>query len=178
MFLNIITPCSRPWNLKYIYESINIPKENYRWIIVHDSFEVPNIQIEGLEMYAHENENSISGNAQRNFGLNLIEKGHIYFNDDDTIVHPQLWKKINKLTNDFILFNQYNKNETPRLTKGLVRLNEIDSHNFIIESSLSKNIKWILNRRDADGVYAEQCFKNSKSFIYINETLSIYNSLQ
>lgn len=29
MFLNIITPCTRPENLHKISESINIPKENY-----------------------------------------------------------------------------------------------------------------------------------------------------
>ena len=42
MFINIITACSRPNNLNKISESINIPKENYRWIVVHDGLDNPN----------------------------------------------------------------------------------------------------------------------------------------
>ena len=41
MFLNIITPCSRPHLLHRIAESINIPKENYRWIVVFDAETIP-----------------------------------------------------------------------------------------------------------------------------------------
>ena len=42
MFLNIITPCSRPENLRIISESINIQKENYRWIFVYDGLNLEN----------------------------------------------------------------------------------------------------------------------------------------
>ncbi len=34
MFLNIITPCSRPDNLNEVSKSINIPPEHYRWIVL------------------------------------------------------------------------------------------------------------------------------------------------
>ena len=90
MFLNIITPCSRPHNLQKIYESINIPKENYRWIIVFDAKDIPD-NIPNCEPYAIKVENSIVGNGQRNYALNLIKTGWIYFNDDDTTIHPKLW---------------------------------------------------------------------------------------
>jgi len=41
MFLNIITPSCRPENLHKISKSINIPRENYRWIVVFDLEEIP-----------------------------------------------------------------------------------------------------------------------------------------
>ena len=85
MFINIITPCSRPENLKVISESINIPKQNYRWIVVFDGFtyeeeDIPN----NCEAYSIKDSNSIYGNAQRNFGIDLVTEGYLYFNDDDT----------------------------------------------------------------------------------------------
>jgi len=178
MFLNIITPCSRPENLLTIAQSINIPKENYRWIIVFDLKQVPEIEIENAEMYASKNPESVSGNAQRNYAIDLVKDDHVYFNDDDTIIHPHLWENVKDLTNDFIVFNQDWNDNSPRLFSGKARLNEIDSHNFILHSSLIKENRWVLNRRDADGVFAYECARNSKSFIHVDKTLSIYNSLR
>ena len=66
MFLNIITPCSRPKNLYLIAESINIPKENYRWIVVFDADEIPDEIPDICEPYTVKVIGSISGNAQRN----------------------------------------------------------------------------------------------------------------
>ena len=41
MYLNIITPCIHIENLVEISKSINIPRENYRWIVVFDSLILP-----------------------------------------------------------------------------------------------------------------------------------------
>jgi len=108
MFINIITPCSRPKNLIKISESINIPKENYRWIVVCDSTELPeeNLIPKNCEIYFHKNKESTSGNSQRNYAIDMVDKGHIYFNDDDTILHQDLWENIKNLNNDFISFIQ------------------------------------------------------------------------
>ncbi len=67
--LNIITPCSRINNLQIISESINIPKENYRWIVVYDSLILPNSDLipSNCEFYLHKDINSVFGNAQRNY---------------------------------------------------------------------------------------------------------------
>ena len=72
MFLNIITPCSRPQNLETISKSINIPRENYRWIVVFDLEEVPENIPENCEAYAIKDTKSTSGNAQRNYALDLV----------------------------------------------------------------------------------------------------------
>ena len=70
-FLTIVTPCSRPENLHIIAESINIPKDRYRWIIVFDSPTLPDFSLipEGLSsLIAINSPYSVCGNAQRNTG--------------------------------------------------------------------------------------------------------------
>lgn len=180
MFLNIITPCSRPYNLKLIESSINIPKENYRWIIVFDDNQIPNIPTPSFaEVYSLHNENSVVGHAQRNFALNLISAGHIYFNDDDTILHPKLWQNIKNLDNiDFISFSQENKNGSLRLKGDTIKINEIDSHNFIVRYDLCKHIRFIENQYSADGTFASEVYSNSITTLFIDQILSTYNSLR
>ena len=98
MFLNIITPCSRPENLNVISESINIPNENYRWIVVFDLENIPKNIPGNAEAYCHKNINSAFGNSHRNFGIGLVENGYVYFNDDDTILDKNLWGSIKDLS--------------------------------------------------------------------------------
>jgi hypothetical protein len=180
MFLNIITPCSRPENLYKIAESINIPRENYRWLVVFDSNTIPNNIPGNCEAYAIKIKDSIVGNGQRNYALDLIKEGHIYFNDDDTTIHSDLWSNVyNKDNEEFISFIQQFKNNTFRLSGISIKLNNIDSHNFIVHSSIVGSLRWILNRYDADGIFAEQCFnKLTIPAYYIPKVLSIYNSLR
>ena len=177
MFLNIITPCSRPHLLHRIAESINIPKENYRWIVVFDAETIPD-SIPECEAYFIKDTNSICGNAQRNLAIDLVTEGYIYFNDDDTIMHPQLWDNIKDLTNDFIHFDQEEKDRSIRLRQSKVRLSYIDSHNFIVHRELAGDERFVMNRRDADGVFAENCYNKSKTPKYIPIVLSTYNALR
>ena len=176
MYLNIITPCSRPQNLKVIYESINIPKENYRLIVVFDGLEIPEIP-NNCEAYSIKDNNSIYGNAQRNYALDLITDGHVYFNDDDTIIHPELWDEIKDKENDFISFKQSNKDGSLRLEGNEIKPNFIDSHNFVA-SSKCINTRWVLDRYDADAFFAMECYKNAKESLYIPKILSVYNFLK
>ena len=176
MYLNIITPCSRPQNLKLISESINIPKENYRWIVVFDGLEIPEIP-NNCEAYSIKDNNSIYGNAQRNYALDLITDGYVYFNDDDTIIHPELWDEIKDKENDFISFKQSNKDGSLRLEGNEIKPNFIDSHNFVA-SSKCINTRWVLDRYDADAFFAMECYKNAKESLYIPKILSVYNFLK
>jgi hypothetical protein len=180
MFLNIITPCSRPENLLTVANSINIPKENYRWIIVFDSVTLPDSKLipDNCEVYTHTDKKSIAGSAQRNFALELINDGYVYSNDDDTIMHPELWENIKDLNNDFISFDQVWSSGTHRLYGNTIKLNYVDSHNFIVHTSLIGDERFVVDRYDSDGVFAENCYKRAKDKHYINKVLSVYNSLR
>lgn len=178
MFLNIITPCSRPENLMKISESINIPKENYRWIVVFDLESPPEKDFipDNCEIYTYKDTNSISGNGQRNFALDLVKEGYVYLNDDDTTIHPDLWENIKNLSEDFIVFKQEDKFGNVRLI-GNVGICQIDSHNFVVSSNVTKNIRFILDKYDADGYFAIECFSKSNTKITLNKVLSTYNTL-
>ena len=178
MFLNIITPCCRPQNLDIISRSINISEDQYRWIVVFDLLEAPDNIPDNCEAYAVKDSASTSGNAQRNFALDLVTHGHIYFNDDDTLIHSNLWEKVKDVDADFISFKQSLPSGDLRLEGKSVTLNNIDSHNFIMHSSLLGPTRWILDRYDADGVFANECWLKSKNYKYIDEVLSIYNVLK
>lgn len=180
MYINIITPCSRPQHLHKISESINIPKENYRWIVVFDSNELPEKDLipENCEVYLHTNKKSIVGNSQRNFALDLVERGHVYFNDDDTILHKDLWESVKDLDDDFIHFKQSWKNGLLRMNNDVVKVQKIDSHNFIVSKSAIGEIRWRESIYEADGYFAVECYENSKTKKKVDKVLSTYNSLR
>ena len=179
MNLTIITPCIRPENLFLIEESINIPRENFRWIVIFDREDIPENIPESCEPYAYKNKKSGMGNAQRNFAIDLVKDGHLYFNDDDTCIHPFLWKRINSLdAHDFIHFSQISKDGSLRLKGDRVANNYIDSHNFIVSRECVGDTRWVIDRYDADGIFAETCYKKATSPIFIPKVLSIYNSLR
>lgn len=179
MFINIITACSRPNNLHTISKSINIPSENYRWIVVFDFETLPPIELipENCETYLHKNKESTSGNSQKNFAIDLVNDGYVYFNDDDTIVHQDLWENVKYLNNDFISFQQLDKRNRVRLT-GQVKYQKIDSHNFLLTRELIGNSRWVVNKYEADGLFAVECHSKSKDPIIIDKPLSVYNSLR
>ena len=180
MFLNIITPCSRPENLITISESINIPKENYRWIVVFDMEEFPNKELipDNCEIFLHKNPLSISGNAQRNYAIDMVKEGYLYFNDDDTLLYPKLWENIKNLNNDFISFIQLDTNNNIRLIGDIIYLGHIDSHNFMVNHKIVGETRFILDKYDADGYFAMECRQKSVWPLHINKPLSIYNQLR
>jgi hypothetical protein len=180
MVLNIITPCSRPENLHKISDSINIPRENYRWIVVFDMEELPNKELipDNCETYLYKEKNSVVGHAQRNYALKLINEGHVYFNDDDTLIHSELWENIKDIDFDFISFMQLEKNGTLRLKGNLIEVGHIDSHNFIVSFNIIGDTKFIIQKYDADGYFAKECYKKSLTKTHIKKPLSIYNLLR
>jgi len=179
MYLTIITPCTRYGNLAAIERSINIPRENFRWIVVIDGTSIPKHLPEKCEYYAHIDSKSGAGNSQRNYAINLVDEGYVYFLDDDTEMHPFLWRRIEKLDDhDFIHFSQINKDGSLRLKGDKVANNYVDSNNFVISRECIGDTRWILDRYDADGIFAEECYKKSTSSIFIPKVLSIYNLLR
>jgi hypothetical protein len=179
MFLNIITPCSRPGNLFLMAKSINIPRENYRWLVIIDSMK-PAIDPgypENAEVYYYQDQFSYWGNAQRNLALDKIHDGYVYFLDDDTTIHPDLWKTVENLTCDFIHFDQSWPDGRKRVG-GIVKLNKVDSGNVLIDYRLIGRRRWVLDKRYADGLFIEQAFAQAHSPIYIKKVLSVYNSLR
>ena len=179
MKLHIITPCSRPENLAEVATSINIPSASYTWHIVFDrpKENVPASLIPPKAIaYYHTNPQSKAGNAQRNFILDKLSDGYIYFLDDDTTMHPNLYQKVSTLHNDFIHFDQVFPDGKKRIG-GTVKVNHIDTGSVVVDRKIIGNIRFKIERYDADGYLWEQVFRNAQTPVYIPEPLSIYNNI-
>ena len=179
MLINIVTPCSRPENLKAIAESINIPSRHYRWIVVHDADEFPDMETpKQAEQHLYREQGSISGNGQRNKALRLIADGYVLFLDDDTILHHNLWDAVCKADEDVVCWKQYWKDAGHRLDAGDFTVGHIDSGSFMVKRSVIGDLQWEVDRYDADGYFAQQIFSRKQTIRQINEYLSHYNHLR
>jgi hypothetical protein len=180
--ITIITPCSRPENLKKLFESINFEFVS-EWIICYD-FNVlnpsslsPRFDHPQISEYYVANDHSVSGNYQRNYGLSKIknENVYLYFLDDDNIIHPDLYKIPLKACN----FYSFNQLRNDKIFEGNVpKPQKIDSAMVLIYYPLVKGIKWELEHYHSDGLYIYECYKKCiNRWIYINKTLCYYNKL-
>ena len=59
-----------------------------------------------------------------------------------------------------------------------MKYQKIDSHNFILTRELIGDIRWELTKYEADGLFAVECYKKSKSHLKLDKVLSIYNQLR
>jgi len=196
--ITIITPCCRQKNIPFLFESIQFNKID-KWIIVYDTSknrEYKKIYENNpkiLEVYC--NDSGISGNPQRNCGINLVDDGFIYFLDDDNIIHPEFWNISDTFdSNYFYTFDQIRNDNIkyiiqPSFWKTIdsknfilfgntIKLQHIDTAMYIVHKKMIKNILWNPHRYDSDGLFICDVFKqNANSHKYINKVCSYYNFL-
>ena len=181
--INIITPCSRQDNLDIIVKSINFDLIN-KWYIVYDTSKnrsytkkfVDNPKIE--EHFC--SDNCAVGNSQRNFGLDLVKDGFVYFLDDDNIIHPEFWNIIPTLDiNYYYTFDQQRLYEGRILYGNRIKINYIDTAQYIIPKHLIKNLRWDIYKYEADGIFIIMINNlYPKKHKYISKIASYYNYLE
>jgi hypothetical protein len=178
--LTIITPSYRVNNLLQIKKSINF-KYVEEWIIVYDGnkiFDNPKLfesqENNKIKEYVY-NGPGISGNPQRNYALSKVTNSDtlLYYLDDDNIIHPNLYNLLNIVDNTKLYtFNQYN-----RIKGDNININRIDTAMFILPYSLCKNIRWDLDKYNADGYYILKCYnKNKNIHVFVDNDLCYYNN--
>jgi hypothetical protein len=179
--LTIITPSYRQHNLTKLYNSLKFDKID-KWIIVYDTSQnrrykklyEGNPKIMEVECNA-----GISGNPQRNYGIDLVKDGFIYFLDDDNIVHPNFWSIVDSLdVKHFYTFDQLrDKNGKIFFGKNFKR-GSIDTAMFIVHKKHIGEIRWVENDYGADYIFINQILnKNNDSHIYISSIGCYYNYL-
>jgi len=187
--LTIITPCSRPENLKTLYASINFDRIR-RWIIVHDTTRTdgvftPVFDNQKITELGHQSPpGTCSGNSQRNVGLAHVRaSGLVYFLDDDNIIHPTFWRIILGFDDEhFYTFDQQRwdgfvdapggifKGDTPRLQR-------IDTAQYVIPYSMCR--PWKEDDYKADGLFIEDIYDRFRiKHMYIPIVASYYNYLR
>jgi hypothetical protein len=191
--ITIITPCSRPYNLDKIYESLNFDYID-EWIIVYDAKVVNPLQEKfKSNTYAHKikefiytEDNCSWGNAQRNYGMSVVKNNdtYIYFLDDDNIIHSNLYNFLARVESpatdkDKKIYTFIQNNQGHFSTGDRLYVGGLDTALFLIHIDLCKDIKWDISRHEADAIFFLTCYNNNKDkHIYIEEELCYYNYLR
>jgi len=179
--LTIITPSCRQNYLEKLFNSIQFDKID-KWIIVYDTsknrtynkiFNNPKIIETFCDVVGQ------AGHPQRNFGVNLVQNGHIYFLDDDNIIHPNFWNIIDSFEEEyFYTFNQIRNKRGDLLFGNKVEIGKIDTAMFVVPKKMFEGIKWDITRYEADGIFITTVNNfYSKKHKYINCIACYYNYL-
>jgi predicted O-methyltransferase YrrM len=177
--ISIITPSYRVNNLLQLKNSINFEYVD-EWIIVYDGKQISQNPYlfkddEKIKEYICRDE-GISGNPQRNLALSKIKNKDtiVYFLDDDNIIHPNLYSLLNIVDNTKI----YTFNQSNRLSGNNITIRKIDTAMFLIPFELCKNIKWQVDKYEADFFFIHDCYKNNTDrHVFVNNDLCFYNKI-
>jgi len=147
--ITIITPSYRQGNILKLFESIQFDKID-KWIIVYDTSNnrtYKKLYEDNSKIIETEVNAGISGNPQRNHGIELVNDGFIYFLDDDNIIHPDFWSIVETLDDKyFYTFNQLRDKRGYILHGNIIRLNHIDTAMFLVHKNHIKNTRWIKDK--------------------------------
>lgn len=188
--LYIVTPVSRPENLREIAKSIPY-KEGIKWIIIFDAavpfktqcFPLGKDSLNVLDkkhimVFPSPIKNACVGHAHRNHFINKIypdfskkkdQIDYVYFLDDDTILHPDFLDNILPIfevtfkTPSAIIFDQLHANGAIRLKADInnVKVCNIDMGQYIFNlNDLPENIRFKEDDYCADGIFIEEFFNH------------------
>jgi len=181
--MTIITPSMRPENFKKIKESLNFEFID-EWIIVYDAKKLPHNPMQfdhpKIKEYLHTSA-GISGNPQRNFGLDQVQSTDtlLYFLDDDNQIHPDLYNFLDIAGNDTIYtFNQLRNAEGQLLKGNRLKLGFIDTAQAIFDYKSCQDVRWNISLYEADFYYIRDCIiKNKRNWVFVDKIMSTYNVL-
>ena len=181
--LSIITACSRPQNLKQIYESIDFSQVN-KWYIVYDTSKC---RIYDFQYKTEQNIIELScdkegdaGHPQINVALDLIKEGFVYIMDDDNIFHKKFWILLPTLDPEFVYTWDQNRIQEGRILKGgQIEERKIDTSQFIVPRNLIGSTRWIEKKAAGDFRFISQIYKKfEEKFKYISEVACYHNFIQ
>lgn len=179
----VITPCTRPHNLKKISQTIPSACE---WIVVLDSKVKHNHQIDNATIVKSPL-TGFSGNPNKNFGIDYIknelnssDNDWIYILHDDNIIHPDWYNTIKENLNSqdtIITWGQSFADGTPRLQSvDNPQKGNIDTSQYMVRWSVAKNLRFE-HIYEADAIYAEEAAKQG-TVKKLDQYLGYYNYLR
>mgnify|MGYP001598714625 CR=1 FL=1 len=190
MNLNIITPVSRPGNLRAIKNSIGWHNLPVRWIVVGEQglswIITPGCYPDTITLLGAKT--APAGHAHRNVTIDFIgnTSDWIMSLDDDNILHPDLipWLEANKelLENyEVVIFDQVNKYGALRLQArpDMVAPNCIDTAQYMWRGRAAEGIRFREDLYNADGYFIEEVYQRNKDkTLFVNQPLCYYNYLR
>jgi hypothetical protein len=192
--LTLVTPCSRPKLLKEVLKSIKLPLIA-EWIIVHthqidhQTDQVDQVQPVNYlpshekisELYMPSNTSGSWGNPERNRALQHIppeRQGFLYYLDDDTLVHPNLYIVTQDLPSDRIhFFNEMDEEGHLRLFEKC-QVYWVDTGVIAVDVGLAKQYIWDNDKHEADGRYIEDMCRGHPHMIHSWDLVAGYHNGQ
>lgn len=197
MKINVITRCTRLGNIERVKESVfsNLTeKTEIEWHIVFDTAALKDIDAELLNRLDDKNTklHFMKGDGWGLSQLNGLIKqldGWIYHVDDDNIVHPNFYEKIEKeiennkntkvlIVSQYVGGKDFSRLDIREAKPENVAVSKIDLAQWLIHSSLHVNYEYG-SGYVADGQFISNLYdKESKYFTFIPEVLCHYNFLE
>ena len=187
----IITPCTRPKNLKRVKASIPsesspaLPRPDVTWVIVYDS-KVKDITAIYGAINLVSPYTGCYGNPNRNFALDSLafnDNDWIHILDDDNILHPDWYRTVQPYLQDnkFLKWGQYKakpseRHETRLAPDSPIKERHIDTACYMVRWDVQKDIRYI-DWRTADFTMARDVSKVCEPTI-IDKNLCYYNYLR
>jgi len=116
------------------------------------------------------------GNLQRNFAIDHIKNKDtfLYFLDDDNVIDPSLYNLLKFVDNH----KMYTFNQKAGLKGSNVVTNHIDIAMCMIHYELCKEIRWLANNYNADGIFISTVYENNKNHhVFVDNELCYHNGL-
>lgn len=190
--ISIVTPCSRPENLKSLYDSINFP---CNWYIVFDKEQkeyaelLDNPDFDFLKqnwIHTFAVKGGVSGNLQRNLALDHIPSSFVHFLDDDNLMHPEFYTITKRILrqerNKKCIFYSQQLEEVGKVrnvTFKDIKVGKIDQAQFLIHTDLIGAQKYE-QKYEADGIFINQIFEQSDKGLFTtfnDKPIVYYNKL-
>lgn len=187
--LNIVTPVTRPNNLECIHNSItrSFRRALPNWWVVFDAAAkftpLPPSWRNVVFWGPGPNRAGIAGYQLRNFALELICSGWVYFLDDDNLVHPNLetaWLGAVKEHPDakWFIFRQVRRSGEVYLRPHCPpRIGLVDVGQCIIAVDALRGYRFREDRYDADGELFQR-MAAAVPPVCIDEEATFYNALR
>lgn len=179
MSIRIITACSRPENLKQLYDSIRF-EMIHAWYIVYDTSKAKctkqfanNQKVVELEC----NTKGVCGHPQINHALNIITEGYIYVLDDDNIMHPNFWTIVPQFDGENVYtFDQIRMPGDKLLLGNSITYGYIDTAQFVVPRHRVSTVRWPEQMRGGDYAFISAIKRNNPhNFKYIPGVASYWN---
>lgn len=171
--LSIITPCYRQHNLEKCRMSIQFDLID-KWYIVYDTSKnrsYNKLYTDHPKIQELECSGGISGNPQRNLGIDQVKDGFIYFLDDDNMVHLDFWSILPTVIPD-----RFYTWDGTRCSGSQCKVAKIDTAMYMVPKSMVGDLRWKESLYEADGVFIEEIYKRyPDKHVYIPRLLAYYN---
>ncbi len=187
--LHIVTPVSRPWNLAALDESLRrgIRRTPYAWWVV---FDVARTTIPPRPIWCDaaywgpgDGRTGAVGYPQRNWALDRIDDGWVYFLDDDNLIHPDMervWEESLQAhpDADWFVFRQVRRDGTTYLPPHCPpRVGRIDVGQGIMKRERIGRMRFPADRYDADGALFERLALD-RGPCCVDHAAAYYNALR